>query len=84
MSDPLLTAIVARRQMPETRNVTVELQTGRVDQIDDVTDDTFVFYPVPGQVGNNFVALVLTTSIGQQYKYPLALVLRWITKPVGN
>lgn len=73
-----------RRVMGEPKTAVVELMTGRSDTIEGIVVDTFQFYPVPNQPGQNFVALVLTDNAGAIYKYPMAAVLRWVSRPMGN
>ena len=86
MSDNILQCVVnhTRRPMEELRTASVELINGRIDTIEGCVEDTFIFYPVPNQPGQNFVALVLTDNAGAVYKYPMAAVIRWSTRPIGN
>lgn len=86
MSDNILQGVIdrTRRPMESPKTATVELINGRIDTIEGCVEDTFIFYPVPNQPGQNFVALVLTDNAGGVYKYPMAAVIRWSTRPMGN
>ena len=68
----------------ELKTATIDLMIGRTDSIEGIVSDSSEFYPVPNQPGQNFVALVLTDNAGAVYKYPMAAVIRWVVKPIGN
>ena len=86
MSDNILQGVIdrTRRPMESPKTTSVELINGRTDTIEGCVEDTSICYPVPNQPGQNFVALVLTDNAGGVYKYPMAAVIRWSIRLMGN